>query len=77
MQGPRLYRMLYRDLKIREDACCERVSAALTKRGYSHTTDGTITPSFTEALKQYQKDNGLAIGQISYETLEVLAIRKI
>lgn len=51
------------------------VQRALLQAGHSPgPIDGVIGPKTNSAIKSYQREKGLAVGQLTYETLEKLGI---
>lgn len=53
-----------------------RLQAALSSRGYSlGNIDSKLGQRTVAALADYQADNGLAIGAVTYESLELLGVR--
>lgn len=53
-----------------------RLQAALSSRGYSlGNIDSKLGQRTIAALSDYQADNGLAIGAVTYESLEALGVR--
>lgn len=60
----------------RSDSKISAVQNALNKAGYScGTADGVLGLRTQTALKQYQTDKGLAIGNLSIETLQSLGVQ--
>jgi len=52
-----------------------KIQAALNERSYkAGKPDGTLGRGTRNALERFQKDNGLATGGITYETLNALGI---
>ncbi|MGN5518563.1 peptidoglycan-binding protein [Halopseudomonas sp. Lyrl_26] len=59
-----------------QPALISRLQAALSSRGYSlGNIDGKLGQRTIAALSDYQADNGLAIGAVTYESLEALGVR--
>lgn len=57
----------------------KRVQQALMDRGYdvgAAGADGIIGRSTKNAMVKFQKDNGLPVGQLDYETLKALGVRQ-
>ena len=55
-----------------------RVQNALLSRGYdlgASGADNDMGPSTKAALVKFQKDNGLPVGQLDFETLKALGIK--
>ena len=55
-----------------------RVQSALIERGYnvgSAGADGRIGAATKAALVKFQRDNGLPVGQLDFETLRALGVR--
>jgi len=53
-----------------------KVKNALAKSGYkTDPTKGVLTPTDWTALTEFQVKNGIAVGELSYETLEKLGIQ--
>lgn len=53
-----------------------KLQAALSSRGYSvGRIDGRLGQRTVAALSDYQADNGIAVGAITYESLELLGVR--
>ena len=56
----------------------KRVQNALLSRGYNlgpAGADNDMGPSTKAALMKFQKDNGLPVGQLDFETLRALGIK--
>jgi len=59
-----------------QPALIGRLQAALSSRGYSlGNIDSRLGQRTIAALSDYQADNGLAIGAVTYESLEQLGVR--
>lgn len=57
-------------------ALISRLQSALSSRGYSlGNIDSHLGQRTIAALSDYQADNGLAIGAVTYESLEALGVR--
>ncbi|MDY3197381.1 MAG: peptidoglycan-binding protein [Pseudomonadaceae bacterium] len=53
-----------------------RLQAALNRRGYTlGNVDGKLGKRTISALSEFQADQGLAVGAVTYESLEALGIR--
>ena len=54
-----------------------QIQRALIERGYDvGAVDNQLGPRTKAALVQFQKDNGLPVGQVDYETLRALGIQR-
>ncbi len=54
----------------------KRIQEALNARGYNTgTPDGLLGKGTKNALDKFQRDNGLATGGLTYETLEALGVK--
>lgn len=56
----------------------KRIQQALLDRGYnigSAKPDGVIGPGTKSALVEFQKDNGLPVGNLDFETLRALGVQ--
>ena len=57
------------------DTLVSRLQASLSSKGYSvGQIDGKLGQRTIDALSDYQADNGLAIGAVTYESLEALKV---
>jgi len=51
------------------------VQTRLADKGYyDREIDGKLSKTLKDALKQFQKENSLPLGQLDYETLDVLGV---
>ena len=50
------------------------VQSALTEAGFAVEEDGVFGPATRTALEGFQRERGLGVGQLTYETLQVLGI---
>jgi len=63
------------DDKITSDLV-RQVQSALKSRGYDPgVADNSMGPKTKEALVKFQKDNGLPVGQLDFDTLKALGIK--
>jgi hypothetical protein len=51
-----------------------KISAALKSSGYFEQTTAQWNLAFSQALQQFQKDNGLPVGDLSIETIRFMGI---
>ncbi|EZQ18342.1 hypothetical protein CF98_25110 [Halopseudomonas bauzanensis] len=59
-----------------QPALISKLQAALSSRGYSlGNIDSHLGQRTIAALSDYQADNGLAVGAVTYESLELLGVR--
>lgn len=75
-EGKLEWRRVLCETNMGEDVI-ERLQTALRDNGYDPIfIDGVVGWRTMKALKAYQEDKGLAVGEITYETLESLGIVK-
>jgi hypothetical protein len=53
-----------------------QIQESLRKEGYYHDiTDGVMNAQMKNALSKYQREKGLPVGYLDFETLDALSIR--
>jgi hypothetical protein len=50
------------------------VQRALAAKGYANPADGRVGPSTLAAMERFQRDNGLAVGYMTIETVRALGV---